>query len=469
MKIWIKNKLIISDPTDEVRQYCKNELVMNNPDYYKKERMGKWTGNIPEKIYLYEDMGNELHLPFGCLKDIWMMHRIKEDYLYDIKPIEGLKYESSIKLYSYQEEAVQGALKGKNGVLVMPCGAGKTQSGLEIIARIGGKALWLTHTSELLHQSRDRANAVFDNVGLGLITAGHVNIGSHITFATVQTMARLNLSEYRDMWDVIIVDEAHHCCGSPTKVTQFYKVVNSLSARYKIGLTATPKRTDGLQQSMFKLLGGKLYEVTKRQIIENTCPVKVIVAKTGYQPDYNAVLQSDGTIDYNKLIDAIVHDEERLSMIMGVTCVVDGPTMILANRVEYLERINWNLNLINRSVCLSGKGQSKKAKEERRAALAALNNGELDFICATYQLAKEGLDVPNLRYIIFATPEHNETTVVQAVGRVERKAEGKEFGTVIDLVDDFGMYYGWANERKRYYKKIGAAVVDNWLFDEVEG
>ena len=456
MKIRITNRLIIKEPTIEVTRYCESELVLDNPDYHKRNRMGKYTGNIPSKIWLYEQMGDELWLPFGCLQDVWEIHPVKADYMYEIQPIWALKYESGINLYPYQEKAVQGALRGKNGVLVMPCGSGKTQCGLEIIARVGGRALWLTHTQDLLNQSRERAWAVFEDVGLGTITAGKVNIGSHITFATVQTMAKLDLSEYRDKFDVIIVDEAQHAAGSPTKITQFYKVISRLSARYKIGLTATPKRADGLQKSMFKLLGRKIYEVTREEVSHNTCPIRVRMEETGYQPDYNAVLQCDGTIDYNKLIDTMIHDEERLSYVMKMAFDVDGPAIILANRVEYLERINSNLD---KSVCLSGKGQSKRAKEERRAALEALNNGELDYICATYQLAAEGLDVPNLRYVIFATPEQNETTVIQAAGRVGRRAEGKEYGTVIDLVDDFGMYYGWAKKRISYYNKIGAEVV----------
>ena len=91
--------------------------------------------------------------------------------------------------------------------------------------------------------------------------------------------------------------------------------------------------------------------------------------------------------------------------------------------------------------------------------MAALNSGEIDCIFATYQLAAEGLDVPNLQYVIFATPEQNETTVIQAAGRVGRKADGKEFGTVIDFVDDFGMYHGWAVKRMGYYRKIDAEVI----------
>ena len=172
MKIRITNRLIISDPTPAVKAYCEKNLVLDNPDYYKKERMGKWTGNTPKKLYLYEIMGDELWVPFGCLQDIWRMHPVKEDYMLEICPVEARKYESHINLYPYQQTAVEKAIKAKNGVLVMPCGSGKTQCGLEIIARIGGRALWLTHTQDLLNQSKGRAESVLAQGGYGTITAG---------------------------------------------------------------------------------------------------------------------------------------------------------------------------------------------------------------------------------------------------------------------------------------------------------
>ena len=88
-----------------------------------------------------------------------------------------------------------------------------------------------------------------------------------------------------------------------------------------------------------------------------------------------------------------------------------------------------------------------------------LNGGKMGCIFATYQLAKEGLDVPNLRYVVFATPEKDSTTVIQSVGRVSRKAIGKECGTVVDFVDSFGMFWKWAATRRGYYRKINAKIL----------
>lgn len=458
IEICVGSKIVVKNPTPEILKWCKENLIIDNPDFYKKEKMGKWTGNTPMEIWLFEKNGNDLWIPFGCLKNLWELCPDKSAYELQISPIKPRNYESHINLYPYQEKAVNEALCAKNGVLVMPCGSGKTQCGLEIISRIGGRALWLTHTQDLLNQSKARAENVLGQGGYGTITAGKVNIGTHITFATVQTMAKIDLSQYRDAWDVIVCDESQHVCGSPTNVTQFYKVISNLSARYKIGLTATPKRADGLERSMFALLGGIIHEVSRDAVADTICPIKVRMIETGWMPDCDCVLMGDGTIDYHKVVDAMIQDKERFNTIMDCVNSLDGSCIVLANRVSYLQRMNTECE--GRSVCLSGMGQSKKAKEERKKALKQLNAGELDCIFASYKLSAEGLDVPNLRYVVFATPEKNSTTIIQSAGRVGRKAEGKVFGTVIDFVDAFGMYKGWAKKRLGYYKKIDAEVIE---------
>lgn len=460
MRVYVGSKLVVCDPTQEVIDYCRDNLILHNPDYDKKQRMGLWTGNVPKEFCLYEKIGYDLILPFGCL---WKLHSMAGvEFESRISPMRYFNYQKDMKLYNYQNTAVALARGRKNGVLVMPCGAGKTQTGLALIAKIGGRALWLTHTQDLLNQSFERAKSVFkcDYKSYGKITDGRVHIGEGLTFATIQTMAKLDLEQYRDMWDVIIVDECHKAVGSPTRVMQFYKVLSNLSCRYKYGLTATPKRADGLEKSMFALLGDIIYEVTRDTVKSTTCPVKVDFVESGYEPDYSKILLGDGTINYASLVDDLIHDTGRFGLVSEVIKRLDPPVLVLANRVEYLKMLQKAYG--EGSVCLSTMGASKAAKEKRKETLRKLNDlSDFDVTCvfATYQLAKEGLDVPNLGYVVFATPEKDETTITQSVGRVGRKAPGKKFGTVIDFVDsNFGMYRGWQKKRRGYYKKIGVEV-----------
>lgn len=462
MKIVVNEKINIFEPTQQVKDWCRDNLVIDNPEYYRLERMGKWTGNTPQTIKLYEYhntyIDQILLLPFGCISDVWKMHPNIDDWVIGINSVEKRNYCSNINLYEYQSKAVEAALKKKNGILVMPCGAGKTQTALEIVSRISGRTLWLTHTQDLLNQSKKRAESVLEIDGtFGTITAGKADVGTHITFATVQTLSRMDLSQYRNEFDVIVVDECQHAAAGAETVTQFYKVLSGLTARYKIGLTATPKRADGLEKSMFAILGDVIHEVSREEVAHTTCPIMVKKIYTDFDVDIDDITNDDDIINYNELINYLIEDTGRMKLVSETINkhIGTGSMLILANRIAYLQNLS-KLISSDRVICLSGAGQSKKAKQERKEALQKLNSGELDCILATYQLAKEGLDVPNLRYVVLATPEKDETTVIQSVGRAGRKAEGKQYGTVIDFVDRVGMYMGWSKIRDKYYRKINA-------------
>lgn len=461
MKIIIDSAIHIYNPTDAVMDFCRNNLVLDNPEYLNRERMGKWTGNTPRYLHLYERIGNQIIVPYGCRKRILAL--AKDDTVqwadYPEKSYFKADYKSNITPYAYQADVIQSMYNAKNGIIIMPCGSGKTQTALECIDKFGLKTLWLTHTSDLLNQSLERAKMCFDCDAdmFGTITAGKVNIGKGITFATIQTMCKIDILRYRTEWAIIVVDECQHCAGTPTRLSQFYSVVNNLYAPYKFGLTATPERSDGLEQSMYALLGGKIAEITKKQVEQITCPVCVEAINSKFIPEPDNILNGDGTINYAKLATELTEDPLRFDYVMAVInerC--KSHTIVLANRVQYLK--NLQAEYKGRSVCLSSLGTSKKAKEERKKAIKDLNEGRIDCIFATYQLASEGLDCPNLKYIVFATPEKNNRLVTQSVGRVARKSDTKEYGTALDFVDDFGMYQKWWHKRMACYKKLGCII-----------
>ena len=451
----VSNEIVIQDPEADFLKSLEHSLTFTNPEYVKKTRMGFWTGDTPKTLSLMWRRGNQIGIPFGCIKRIAenkskfcnIVNRVS-------RPINKVDYDSSITLYDYQQEAVNAALKQKNGIITAPCGSGKTQMGLEIAARIGGKTLWLTHTMDLLNQSMDRAKSVLGlpDDAYGMITAGKVNVGSVITFATVQTMSKMDLNIVRDAFDVIIVDEAHHCVGIPSKVHMFYKVVSSLCARYKIGLTATPTRQDGLIGCMYALLGDDIYKVTNAQVKSNLCDVCIQFMDTGYSPNLDVVLSSDGTLQYTSLITDMTEDTMRNSKIVEHIKSVSGKGMILTDRVSHVATIARMLG--NKAVTLTG----RISKNDRERAISAIKNGEAQFLVATYSIAREGLDIPDLDNLFLVTPKKDYASVIQSVGRVARKADGKKYGYVYDYVDDFGMLRGWARKRSGFYKKAGYYV-----------
>lgn len=459
MNFILANKVIIENPTPEMLAYCKSTLSFPNPDYIKREEKGKWTGNTQREIVLYERAGNRLYIPFGECKAVYRRFKTSITRV-DVRIclLRAREYDSHINLYGYQQNAVEAVLRAKNGILVAPCGSGKTQMGLEAVARIGGKTLWLTHTTDLLTQSMNRAKQCF---GLpaseyGTITAGEVKVGNTLTFATVQTASNIDLSQYRDEWDCIVVDECHKCVGSPTRMMMFYKVLSALSARFKLGLTATPYRADGLERCMFALLGDVIHEVPQSAVAGNTVPVRVKFVNTGYTPDIDDITDGDGTLNYAKLIGDITENKDRNAVIVEEIqrAAQNGGVLVLSDRLQHLDVMEKQLcAVLPYRTARLGIASTKAEKERRARILTDLNNGALNVVFATYKLAKEGLDVPNLRTVVLSCPVKDKTTVIQSAGRVARKAEGKEYGTVIDFSDDFGLLWGYEKKRRGYYKK----------------
>lgn len=459
MQITVTSKIIISNPTNEVKDYCKRNLELPNPAYQKAINAGRSVWKIPRDIILYERMGNKLLLPFGCLRDIFAIckdsnfgNRTKSP----TKASERLSYNSQYSLYPYQGKAVQEALKARGGIVVAPCGAGKTQMGLAIAERIGGRTLWLTHTQDLLNQSRERAKQLFNLApeDYGTITAGKVDIGNVITFATVQTASKVSLAMYDNYFDCIIVDECHHCIGTPTQITMFSSVLGSLNARYRYGLTATPERSDGLSKAMHALLGEICAEVPKTAVKGKTVPFEVIWRDTGYAGRDEDNLMPDGTINFTGCINAVCMDTARNVLIANDIYKMEGATLVLTSRVEHCRILSALLDGRGKKVMHLSASAKAADKAARREALRKLDNGELDIVIATYPLAREGLDCPNLRNLVMACPIKERNTVIQSVGRVQRSAEGKTHGTVYDYYDNFTYFKACAAARKRIYKAL---------------
>lgn len=462
MKAIVGEEIIIHNYTQDAYNYFNEKLTFNNPEYFKKLNSGRWVGNTPQKISLMQRDGNNLIIPFGMLPDVFAKKSLFTEGLYhSFAPLHYFNYGSSMELYPYQENAVQAALKGKQGVIVAPCGAGKTQIGLELAARIGGRTLWLTHTTDLLNQSMNRAKANFNlsEKDYGTITGGKIDIGNVITFATVQTMSKIDLEKLKDKFDVIITDECHHVVGTPTQIMMFYKVISSLRARYKYGLTATPKRSDGLTPCMFALIGPKVFEVERKEVKSTTCRVDVVIRKTDYFPDMGKILNTDGTISYAKFINHITADEERNRAIVGDIAAADGTCLVLTDRIAHIDLLKDMLAERGIEAISLSASATKRAKMERANAISALNNKEVRVLIATYALAKEGLDVPTLNNLIMATPQKNETIITQSAGRVSRKSDTKEFGMIYDYEDcNFSMLSSWQRKRVSIYKKLGFNV-----------
>lgn len=174
-------------------------------------------GNTPKKLYLYEVDQGDYIVPYGFISSLQafltnndIKHSIvDETQNRELKMIEKEK----LSLYPWQEIVVDKVLIHNNGILVSPTGSGKTRMAMGIIGKRNVKTLWITNKLDLLRQSKNAFKTFFKNKA-GQISGGKVNI-QDVTFATVQTLNKLDLEHYKDTWDMIIVDE---CFSGDTEI-----------------------------------------------------------------------------------------------------------------------------------------------------------------------------------------------------------------------------------------------------------
>ena len=462
----VANQLRISKYEYEypfIEKWCKSNLVIRNPEYIKKSRMGFWTANTPKTLTLYEKDGDDLVLPYGCFNEILRLCPLMEQVKMEFVDHKRVNYACTIPLYDYQKKAVDALVDNGKGILQSPAGSGKTQIAIATVVALGAKTLWLCHTLDLVKQSKDRAEQYMSPSLTGTISRGKVQIGKGITFATVQTMCNLDLTKYRDVWDCIIVDECHRVSGTPTSVTMYSKVLNNLSARHKYGLSATVHRADNMIVATHSLLGQIVYCVPDSDVVDKVMTVSILTRATG-QGLNREFLDTDGTLIYSKLINFLADRCDRNELIVAdLVENRDHYNLILSDRLSHLEYLMNHLppDLRKQAVMVDGSMVTVKEKAMREQAIEDMRQGRKRYLFATYSLAKEGLDIPRLDRLYLATPHKDYAVITQSIGRIARTFEGKAEPVVYDYVDE-GIQYLVRSYKKRCttYRKAGCRFLE---------
>lgn len=460
MQVTISSEIRIQGASKALRDWCEENLVLSNPEYTNRQRRGLWTGNTPKYLWLYRIDGEELVIPTGVGKDVRRFLTPQDSIQVDLADNGRMEYPGTVPLYDYQTPAVEAMKRTSCGILQSPCGSGKTQMGIALAAALERRTLWITHTQDLLTQSYERAAQYFSRECLGRITAGKVQIGSRMTFATVQTLCRLDLSQYRMTWDVVIIDECHRLAGTPAQVTMFYKVISHLAARHKYGLSATVHRSDGLIRSTFAALGPVVYQVPDEAVADKTMPVRIVRRDTGVQVD-RCCLDTDGTLVYSKLIGYLTTSQARNETILRDLKANRGHfNLVLSDRLDHLRELLSGLpeELRPQAAMIDGSMTSKHAREIRERAIEDMRAGRKHYLFASFGLAKEGLDIPRLDRLYMTTPKKDYAVVTQSVGRVARTAEGKEEAVCYDYVDGIAFCENQWKRRRAHYRKAGCLL-----------
>ena len=337
---------------------------------------------------------------------------------------------------------------------------GKSICGINIIKRLGYKAIIIVQTMEILNQFKTYCLDVMNlkKEDVGIIAAGKVEIGSKITLALRQTLCKIDLVRYKNEWNVIICDECQNVCSNPSQITQYEKILNNLVAEYRISLSATPKRMDGLTNAMFALCGKIKHEITSEEVADKTIKAEITPIYTNYIISKKC-MKYDGTLNYQKMPTEMAINEERNQLILDLLKQNKGNyNLILSDRLEGLELL-WKT--LGEGKFINGQMTSKAAKKEREEAIQLMRDKKEHYLFASFSLAKEGLDIKNLDRLFLIAPTKNSNVLIQSVGRIERSEEGKETPIVYDFVDINSLYYEkmW-KARKTIYKKNGNKILE---------
>ena len=470
MEIHLSNIIEIINPTQKIINFVKTNYVYKNPNYIKKQRMGFYVGKTAKTIKLYEMYNNNLYLPIGCFSDIWGLHPYKEDYK-DYSVCKKINIESNIVLRDYQKPVPQAVKKYCNGLIIMPCGTGKSCTLLQTACELQQKTLWLCTTKDLLVQAESYIKN-FTNGKTSRITEGKCDYSGNFVFATIQTLVKvIERNEIpQDTFGCVIGDEIQNCMVSDESVMQFKTCIEYFSARYKLGCTATLKTANELWKCIPKIIGDIIYELKKsddkkdfigyyesKEIIrvpahQFQVPAQINFVKTTYNVENKDVFDRNSKIVFTRLISDLCNDFDRNKLILQIIKSLKGYSIVISERVEQLHYLS---EKTPNSICIDGK-TNKKIREKM---VEEFRQGKHKVLFASYSLVAEGLDIPMLENLIMASPVKDSRRVVQSIGRCQRPYKDKKIANVYDLIDDVSLLDNFTRARKKVYKEEGWEIL----------
>lgn len=328
-----------------------------------------------------------------------------------------------------QESAWEAFAKEDKGILNLACGKGKTVLTLKKIAQHGEATLVLVNSLGLLSQWSERAQEFLglspDNIGF--VQGKAAEWDRPLVIASLQTLASRIDSvpwEVRERFGMAVYDEAHHMSAQV-----FSRAANfCLGRRY--GLSATAEREDGLEGVYYAQLGDIFYTDLRGDL-----EAKIFIKKLNTRIDKSAYLDKAGQTSAGLLAIEMANLRSRNRQILSDTMTAartGRKVLVLGHAAHHPTKLGelfkelgydseFEFGIVDRSV----------PGEERGAIIS-----KYPISFATVGVAKEGLDVPALDTVIFATPLRAWGLFQQCKGRAERKCAGKKHPVVI-LYDDY--------------------------------
>lgn len=339
---------------------------------------------------------------------------------------------------------------GGNGLLVLPCGFGKTVCALYIATVFRKKTLIICHKGFLMDQWKERIAQYIPTAKIGTIKQSVVDVDDKdIVIASLQSLA---MREYDKAlfkrFGFVCIDEVHH-----TSAEVFSRALTKVVCKRILGLSATPDRRDGLRKVFEWFIGAPVYEVRKRSDTELRVRMEQFYDP---HPDYGRELHLwNGKVNVAQMINAVCAFRPRNELIIDIlaTTLEAEPTrqvLILSERRGHLEELHRMIKKRKLGTC--GYYVGGMTPDQLKASETK------DIILATYHIAAEGFDVPSLNTLILASPV---SSIEQPVGRIQRQkpSERVHVPLVIDIWDNFSLFRRQGFRRLQFYKTSGYEII----------
>ncbi len=349
--------------------------------------------------------------------------------------------------YAHQAEALMGWIQGgRRGVVVLPTGSGKTYVAEMAIREISRSTLVVAPTIDLMNQWHDRLETAFD-AKVGSLGGGYHDV-TDLTVTTYDSAYR-HLEKLGNRFGLVVYDEVHHLPGP-----SYAMAAESCIAPFRLGLTATPERGDGREDVIEQLVGPTVYRrdvdemagdvLAPYETVRLHVPlteeeqeryeaarneyltfVRIRGIRMGGQGWQRFIRESSRSLEGRRAFRAY---REQRAIALGC----EGKRRLLSgllrqhrhDRAIVFTHDNATAYAISKQHLVPAITHQTDAKE-RRWILKAFNEGDVRVV-VTSRVLNEGVDVPNANVAVVMSGSSSVREHVQRLGRILRKAEGKE-------------------------------------------
>jgi superfamily II DNA or RNA helicase len=362
-----------------------------------------------------------------------------------------------VSLREEQQQAVDIAVEhlakrpACGGIIQMPTGGGKTVAFLRLMKELRLKTAVVVHREFLANQWRQRIAQFMPDAKVGVIKGKDWETDDcHIVLIMVETIAswakkKKIPKELADMFGLIGFDETHRI-PSPL----WSQVLPVFNAAKMIGISATPKRSDGLEKILWYGIGPKIF--TGKALMMKPKLRRVWTNfKITSSPRFNpAFLSKEAVVKImrkNTAYNKAVVEQICLAAKAGRRILVFSDVVEHLRDMHEQFKESWDGEEITVDYFIGGMTQDDLdiASEAR-------------IIFATYKMAAEGMDIPALDTAVLATPIRG---IEQVVGRILRQYEGKKDPIIVDMrCDEVKICKEYAESRDRHYEKLYGIIND---------